>query len=156
MPQQCQIQLVPWPIHSNARSFNPVSKARIESTSSWILVKFLTHWATRNCWFFVFLFVFGCLVFVCLFWPPARHVEDPGQGIVPVPQQQAEQLQWQCQVLNPLCRNCATRELQLRVFFVYIFIYCILGLHPWHMVESSWILVRFLIYWTVTGTLQRA
>ena len=29
-------------------SFNPLSKARIESASSWILVRFLTHWATKE------------------------------------------------------------------------------------------------------------
>ena len=36
------------------------------------------------------------------FWPYPWHVEFPGSGIKPMPQQQTEPLQWQCPILNPL------------------------------------------------------
>ena len=44
-----------------------------------------------------------------LFWPHPQHVEAPWAWIEPVPQQQPKPLQWQCQILNPLCH----RKLQI-------------------------------------------
>ena len=51
--------------------------------------------------------------FSYFFWPHPQHAEVPGPGIKPVPQQQPELLQWQCQILNllnhtgtPLLANC--------------------------------------------------
>ena len=42
--------------------------------------------------------------FMYLFFRPcAQHVEVPGPGIKPVPQQQPKLLYWQCWILNPLC-----------------------------------------------------
>ena len=50
--------------------------------------------------------LFGGILFV-LFWLCLRHVEVPGPGIKPAPQQWPELLQWQHQVLT----HCTTREL---------------------------------------------
>ena len=41
----------------------------------------------------------------CLFWLCLQHVEVPGPSIKPEPQQQPKLLQWQCQILNPLCHK---------------------------------------------------
>ena len=40
-----------------------------------------------------------------LFWPLLWRAEVPRPGIKPTPQQQLELLQWQCQILNPLCHK---------------------------------------------------
>ena len=43
------------------------------------------------------------LSLIYLFWPHPQHVEVPGPGIEPMPQQLP--LQWQCQILNLLCHK---------------------------------------------------
>ena len=43
--------------------------------------------------------------FVFVFWPHLQHVEVPCPGTKLEPQQQPRQLQWQCQILNPLCQK---------------------------------------------------
>ena len=50
-PQQCQIQAASATYitaHSNARSLTHRVRPGMECTSSWIIVRFVTHWATRG------------------------------------------------------------------------------------------------------------
>ena len=60
--------------------------------------KFLTiaNTSTPKWWKYFFLFL--KLIIYFGLW----HVEVPGPGIKPTPQQQPELLQWQCWILNPL------------------------------------------------------
>ena len=44
----------------------------------------------------------GEVVVVWGFFPHLQHMEVPGPGIEPKPQQWPKALQWQCQILNPL------------------------------------------------------
>ena len=55
--------------------------------------------------FFFFLFFFF------FFWPCLLHVEIPGLGTEPVPQQ------WQCQILNPLSYQGAPSGMVLEINF---------------------------------------
>ena len=83
---------------------------------------FLTHWTVSDSciwnqhfiilspfssWIEVMVFwgVFGLFVFVvvvAVVWPHLQHVEVPGLGIKPAPQQPLKLLQWQLQILNLL------------------------------------------------------
>ena len=76
-----------------------------KSSLSWFFT-FPLNWTV----FCGFCFCFFWLLFV--FWPQSWHVEVPGPGMEPTPQERPKLLQWQRWNFN-LC--CATREL---LFFV--------------------------------------
>ena len=56
----------------------------------------------------------------CVPRPPSWHVEVAGAGTEPVPQQQPEPLQWECQILNPL-HHKGTPVSSLSVCLLYHF-----------------------------------
>ena len=86
-PQQCGIWAASatyTTVHGNAGSLTYWARPGIEPTCSWILVGFLTHWATTGTlrFFFVslFLVVFGFLSFVFL-ETHSQHMEVPRLGV---------------------------------------------------------------------------
>ena len=90
---------------------NPLSEARIESLSSWILVRLVTsyHWTTM-----------GTPHTFFFFWLHSWHAEVPGSGIKPMPQQ------WQHWILNllghqgtPIHAFCLC---SFHVFFFFFFV----------------------------------
>ena len=66
----------------NPGSLTHWAKPGIKPMSSWILLRFLIRWATRGYFYF---------------WLHLRHVDVPGPGIKPIPQQLPKLLWWQCQ-----------------------------------------------------------
>ena len=88
-----------WPTytaaHSNAGSLTHWKRPGIKPASSWMLVRFVS---AEPRWELLF-----CLVWF-LVLPPLLHVE------VPRPEMEPKLLQWQCQILNPLCHQRTPRE----------------------------------------------
>ena len=84
--------------HSHAGFLTHWARLGIEPVSSWILVRFVNHWAvTGPPYLFIYLFISS--------WLHPRHVEVPRPGIEPAPQQRPEPLRWQCWIVNPLCHK---------------------------------------------------
>ena len=64
-PQQCQIQAESATYstaHGNARSLTHWARPRIEPASSWITVRFVNHWATRNSGCMIKLYENSCII----------------------------------------------------------------------------------------------
>ena len=67
------------------RSLTPRVRPGMEPTSSWILVGFVSTEPQQELPIYFLKIIFGCAF--------SRHVEVPGTGVEPVPQQRPELLQ---------------------------------------------------------------
>ena len=65
-------------------------------------IKCLFKTVTFESLFFFFFFFLPCL----------QHAEVPGPGIKPMPQQQPKPLQWQHEILSPLCHKGTPESLK--------------------------------------------
>ena len=107
-PLQREIQVVSvtyTTAHSNARSLTLWAGPGIEPISSWILVRFLTCWATIRITPFFFSFLSILFSFLFLSFPFLSFLlflAEPMAGIEPTAEQQPEPQKWPWQILNLL------------------------------------------------------
>ena len=118
----------------------PWARPGVKPALSHTLVGFVTHWTTMGTphhffymmwdfvdWYFYLGYCISCsFLFVCLFLH-LRHMEVPGLGIKPMPQQKPKPLHLQRWILSPLCHKRApvSRVLEWYCHVIFFFKSCL-------------------------------